>query len=249
MSKIPDVPPFPVLPPPAWAPALQHAPLSADPTLRALSTGAIATRPALVLSNSSPDLLVQPLNIHKRKASAPLRSMSNTEPAAHTGLGLEMIPSPRKQTPLSMPDKPPPPLPIQSMMDGASRLLPAVPARAPGRSIHAQERVGNARPATSSEPHKIPVADRLPLVSVHSSPSRTNLRRPDPVRYRHYHQVPSSHTHTASRYLPVKPAQLQSLQQHQQQRDWRRNVQASNHSVYSTSSYVTEIPTSTTRGY
>ncbi|KIW91623.1 uncharacterized protein Z519_07591 [Cladophialophora bantiana CBS 173.52] len=37
-TAVPDVPPLPIAPPPTWSPALHHTPLSADPTIRALST-------------------------------------------------------------------------------------------------------------------------------------------------------------------------------------------------------------------
>ncbi|EXJ91950.1 hypothetical protein A1O3_00500 [Capronia epimyces CBS 606.96] len=71
-----DSPPLPAAPAPAWSPALHHAPLSADPTIRALSTGILVgvgvgtgkngmnSTPALTStslhhSRSSPGLLAQ----------------------------------------------------------------------------------------------------------------------------------------------------------------------------------------------
>ncbi|KIW18250.1 hypothetical protein PV08_02538 [Exophiala spinifera] len=50
-----DVPSLPAPPPPMWSPALQHAPLSSDPTIQALSTGTQLSHP-----RSSPALLETP---------------------------------------------------------------------------------------------------------------------------------------------------------------------------------------------
>lgn len=45
VQAIPDVPALPALPAPTWSPALQHTPLSADPTIRALAMGMVPGQP------------------------------------------------------------------------------------------------------------------------------------------------------------------------------------------------------------
>ncbi|KAJ9604835.1 hypothetical protein H2200_010950 [Cladophialophora chaetospira] len=251
-TAAPNVPPLPTIPPPAWAPTLQHTPLSADPTLRALSTGK-SSRPALPHSRSSPDLAVQPLKIKKRESSVPAiqgPTADTKEAAAKQKEKIAMSVSPRKQSALPMPTGPPPPpsQPSQRALNHQTQgvpepsAAPAIPSRAPGHS---------ATPSTTrAQLHTH--ASMTPRPAISTTPSSTSthasyLRRPDPIRYRQYHHHPYANSNSHSSGLGIGTSQSQlPLHNYQHQRVWRHGAQPQGSrnpsmSVYSASSYGTHV--------
>ncbi|OCT45778.1 hypothetical protein CLCR_01590 [Cladophialophora carrionii] len=237
-AEIPDVPPLPTIPPPAWAPALHHAPLSADPTLRALSTGA-ASRPSLPHSRSSPDLLVQPLNIKKCESSALILSAATSATKNHADTKTARQPSPRKQSAPPMPSGPPPPSPrppppvFTAQPQPGKSAIPIIPTRAPGHSVAPV--IARAQTGTSITSHSTSSSTATTTTTTTTPPSgSSSLRRPNPIRYRHYyHNQPYNGRDGLSQtHLP--------LQQYQHQRVWRHVPGgARDPSVYSASSYGT----------
>ncbi len=235
-NTVPNVPPLPTLPPPAWAPTLQHTPLSADPTLRALSTG--KSRPNLPQSKSSPDLNVQPLIVKKRESATPATTASTVAVPKKAAAKDTISTSPRKRSAPPMPTGPPPPPPPPIRPARPAQALPvvsiapAIPARAPGHS---------ARPSNANfHPQKSDIDSTRPTLptNLSSTSSNQNLRRPDPIRHRQYPQ--HQHPYPNSNGLGLSQTQLH-LQQYQHQRVWRQGQgqQGRNPSVYSASSYGT----------
>lgn len=239
--RVPELPPVPVVPPPAWSPALHHTPLSADPTIRALSTGSLS-RPLLPHSRSSPQLHVQPLNLKKKSHAATEPAAPKSQPTDAPALASPPAASTQQQQPSTKPAKatsplkpappiasapppPPPPAPIPSMPPpSAARPAPAIPARAPGHSATARS----------------------------VAPARPSLRRPDPIRYRHYyHYSPYSRPASSHTDLP--------LQAYQHQRVWRaghhgpqpqpQQGYGRNSSLYSASSCATDRTTAATASH
>lgn len=237
-----NIPPLPAIPPPAWAPTLSHTPLSADPTLRALSTGKLS-RPILPHSRSTPDLAVQPLKIKKGESSVPVQAPApaTVQPAtSQTAQRVVKSTSPRKQAAPPMPSGPPPPPPVTrppNNLAQPARAAPALPTRAPGHSAkpstggqHVKDNVStNFRPRASTNPSSGTLSQ-----STHSA------RRPDATRYRQYQH----HLHTNSNSQGSFQDQL-PLHHYQYQRVWKHGagpVPASrNSSVYSASSYGTHV--------
>ncbi|KIW85121.1 hypothetical protein Z517_00510 [Fonsecaea pedrosoi CBS 271.37] len=249
-SGVPEVPPLPIAPAPTWSPALQHAPLSADPTIRALSTGS-GLAPSLLHSKSSPDLRgVQPENVHTAStlAMAPKTKgeavhPSSTTPCASTKRAMktstEAI-SPRKPA-TPMPTVPPPAPPSHRPVLAIT--APAIPARAPGHSTTTPRARPQSRVGTKT-------ATRSRSASTSATTSRSNLRRPSPIRHRHYHHPHPHHYHQqpATHGLSATQNQL-PLQHYQHQRVWRRENSTTPSSIYSASSYGTERTVSVvTRG-
>ncbi|OAP60145.1 hypothetical protein AYL99_05147 [Fonsecaea erecta] len=248
-AVLPDVPPLPAVPAPTWSPALHHTPLSADPTIRALSTGSGLTLSLLHAKVAQDVLAAQAGNANTSStvAGAPSAKREDADASPASTKNVQKITpkpiSPRKTTPPPMPSVPPPPVPSHPP---ALRTVPAIPARAPGHHLTTlptaptQAIVAGSRPTTRS---------RSASTSATRS-SRANLRRPSPIRYRHYHQQHHPHLQYHSHGgTGVSQTQLLPLQQYQHQRVWRRENSTNPSSVYSASSYGTERTTSImTRG-
>ncbi|KIW32644.1 uncharacterized protein PV07_04174 [Cladophialophora immunda] len=254
-NAMPEVPPLPAAPAPTWSPALHHTPLSADPTIRALSTGSGLTL-AMYHSRSSPDLLAAQAGIANTPSavakSTPTKDgiteVSSSPPCASTKRAKKTTAepvSPRKPA-SPMPTVPPPPPPVQRPAQAAA---PAIPTRAPGHST-------TPPTATSQTGAGNRVTTRSRSASTSAATSRSNLRRPSPIRYRHYHQHHQHQHHQHPHHYHQQhahglgPSQIQlPLQQYQHQRVWRRENMTNPSSIYSASSYGTERTTSVmTRG-
>lgn len=138
--KTADVPPsLPPPPPPAWCPPLQHAPLSSDPAIRAL-TGS-PSRQLKTLGSSTISSTYSPTH-SKSTTTMPSLSRATT---AHTSILNVSRPSTAMTTsrsgssvsstisPTSSRDSSPPPMP--ALPSPPSQPPPAVPTRAPGHAF------------------------------------------------------------------------------------------------------------------
>ncbi|OAL27869.1 hypothetical protein AYO22_03214 [Fonsecaea multimorphosa] len=262
-AVVSDVPPLPTAPAPTWSPALHHTPLSADPTIRALSTGSALTLQSLLYSkvSVSPDSQIVAQaggNINtaftagpptaKREAaesssssssSSSGPSVTSTKLVKKTTTTTEQAISPRKQVPTPMPSVPPPPVPLPTQPPAARRAAaaaPAIPARAPGHH-HSTTPGGPTATATSRPTTRSRSASAS--ASTAPAPVRANLRRPSPIRYRHYHHHHQYAHGMGSSHSQTQPPLPLPLQQYQHQRIWRRENSTNPSSIYSASSYGT----------
>ena len=239
-AGIPAVPRIPTIPPPAWSPALTHVPLSADPTIRALSTGA-GSRLSLTHTKLYPDLHVPPLKVKSSSgaaASSAKRGVSTPVSSTLPVSRKEEVPkvrsvSPRKPASQMPSVPPPPPPPIFPSVTPATLTIPAIPARAPGHL--ATSSTSGVRPQTSTSTATQSTSTTKTWQT--TSSSRSSLRRPDPIRHRQHHHHPYSGLGLSQTQLP--------LQQYQHQRIWNRQ-NSRNPSVYSASSYGTHATDRTT---
>ena len=226
-AKTPDVPPLPTLPPPTWAPTLYHAPLSADPTLRALSTGsaAVVVRPNLAHSKSSPDLLVQPLKIKKRQPKAPVAFPAAPTPAPRTtkeSASKTLLSTSHPAPPMPSITPPPPPTALATPLP--SHPPPTLPSRAPGHS--ARQRL-----ALPPQPHP------------HAS-----LRRPDALRH-HQHSNLSISASPSQIHLPTHQYQHQRVWKYGGHHPGSGHTGGRDMSVYSMSSHGTNPATDSRVSY
>jgi hypothetical protein len=247
-STVPSVPPLPAVPPPTWCPSLQHTPLSADPSIRALSTGAVLpssrSTPALALLSPSP-----PRDTKDRAgiAGAP-KAVTVVAACPRVPLSKDSVTRERDQMPASgapqpqahqpMPTMPPPPPPPPPTMQPASQPPTAAVASSPSARVPAMP--APPIPARSPGHHVFPCSTRSRSSSASVSAStgtgtgtsRPSLRRPSPIRDRYrQHQHPHAH-----------PSPYQYNQyQYQYQRVGRDRARDANPSVsmYSASSYGT----------
>ncbi|KAK5462974.1 hypothetical protein LTS15_002686 [Exophiala xenobiotica] len=243
-STVPNMPPLPAIPPPTWCPSLQHTPLSADPSIRALSTGAVLpssrSTPALALLSPSP-----PRDTKDRAAVAP-KAVTAAAACPKVPLSKDSVTRERDQVPASgtlqpqahqpMPTMPPPPPPSPTTQP-ASQPPTAAVASSPSARVPAMP--APPIPARSPGHHVFPPSTRSMSSSMSASAStgtgtgasRPSLRRPSPIgdRYRQ-HQHPHAHP---------SPYQYNQYQYQRVGRD--RGARDTNPSVsmYSASSYGT----------
>lgn len=237
-DSIPDVPPLPAPPAPTWSPALHHTPLSADPSIRALtSEGQGEQRLSLAYSRSSPALLAQLPPQHRPvEAAALARGQESTDEASAVKVKTTCAaaePSPESATASARPSIPPPGppptsnLPLIPTPATVSSIPPAIPLRAQGHS-HSSSRTATPHDTSSSSP---------------PSSLRPALRRPSPLRS--YHYTPQQHYQKYQSEMVLQagmggPATL--LPQHSRtyrRQDRRRGRDPVSSSIYSTSSYGT----------
>lgn len=185
-DSIPDVPPLPAPPAPAWSPALHHTPLSADPSIRALtSEGQGGQRLSLAYSRSSPALLAQlPPQYRPMEPAALTRGQESTDEASAvkmktTYAAAQTTPPPESATECARPSIPPPgppptsnlpliPIPIPATVPS---IPPAIPLRAPGHS-HSIARTTTPHDSSMSSPlHRY---DQPSAVHPHSGPITTH---------------------------------------------------------------------------
>ncbi|KAL6241998.1 hypothetical protein RBB50_011243 [Rhinocladiella similis] len=200
-TPVPDVPTLPVHPPPTWSPALQHAPLSSDPTIQALSTGSRLSHPrsspallelASESSYSSPSAVpVTSALDHTTGTSTKSKSKSQeSRPETST---LALPPPPAQPVPtlppsLPLPLLPPtvPPQPVTPNGNGSaprapSVALPPLPTRSPGHCIF---------PSTGTRTRTPRSASTSTSTTKPATPSPHSLRRPSPLRsvHRQYYE-------------------------------------------------------------
>ncbi|KAI1621822.1 hypothetical protein EDD37DRAFT_636319 [Exophiala viscosa] len=143
VPDVPFLPPLPALPAPTWSPSLQHTPLSADPTIRALSMGVV-----LAQSQQQPQLPPR----HKSRTHIH-DGIPGTLPGVKLNAQANMdvlreidgnASSPRVTAPVPpMPQKPPPtlPPPPPPALTGpkiANIPVPPLPVRAPDHFVFPQ---------------------------------------------------------------------------------------------------------------
>ncbi|KAK5058517.1 hypothetical protein LTR84_010780 [Exophiala bonariae] len=246
-DAIPDVPPLPAAPAPTWSPALNHTPLSADPSIRAwTSESEGGQRSSVLYSRSSPPFIFQlpprsrsmEPKIRKRSqdstSETPAKQKTRTVTQATTAPTLMTTSSP----PNTSPPGPPPTsnLPVLPTAPTVASIPPAIPLRAPGHSI--------SRATTSHDPATPSAASSL----------RPALRRPSPLRYRqhpsshsyqhhpqHYHYTPQQHYQKYQSELVLQAGmgttQLSAPHSRTYRRqDHRRGRDPISSSIYSTSS-------------
>ncbi|KAK5222808.1 hypothetical protein LTR47_002205 [Exophiala xenobiotica] len=238
-STVPNMPPLPAVPPPAWCPSLQHTPLSADPSIRALSTGVVLpssrSTPALALLSPSP-----PRDTKDRAAVAP-KAVTVVAACPKVPLSKDSATRERDQMPSSgaplppahqpMPTMPPPPPPTTqpasqpptaaAVASSPSAWVPAmpappIPARSPGHHVFPH----STRSTSSS-------ASVSTGTGTGTGTSRPSLRRPSPIRDR-YRQHPHPSPYQYNQY------QYQRVGRDRGARDANPSV-----SMYSASSYGT----------
>ncbi|KEF63655.1 uncharacterized protein A1O9_01633 [Exophiala aquamarina CBS 119918] len=262
-NSIRDVPPLPAPPAPTWSPALHHTPLSADPLIRALTTGgAGGQRMSLLYSRSSPALVSQ-LPPRSRSVEPAMRSKSqnvaDVTSVPTIPLSDAQTVSPPIQTAIAppRPSIPPPAPPLTSILPlipvpaNPTSIPPAIPLRAAGHSMR--------RP---------PTATTNMTASPSASSLRPALRRPSPIRnrsqqsaqyhphlhhahhapqhslnyYYYYYYTPQQHIQKYQGQL-IAQAGAGAMQFHHQHRTYRRpgrrGCDPVSSSVYSASSYGT----------
>ncbi|KIW57813.1 hypothetical protein PV05_02371 [Exophiala xenobiotica] len=172
---VPSISPLPAVPPPTWCPSLQHTPLSADPFIRALSTGAV-----LPPSRSTQTLLA-PSPPRGSKDSVAQKTVSACPKVS--AFRKEQMPASGTPPVQPMPTMPPPPPP--STMQSASQ-PPTTAVASPSASL------GPAPPI----PTRSPGHHLFPSTRSTSTGTRSSLRRPSPIRYR---QHPSTYQYQYQR--------------------------------------------------
>jgi hypothetical protein len=244
-DSIPDVPPLPTPPAPTWSPALHHTPLSADPTIRALTIGGEGgQRMSLLHSRSSLALLSQlPPRSRSVEPAVRLGSQNSADDTSATKTArpaAQEVPPPAPVLTCPHPTVPPPAPPLTSILPlipvpaTPTSIPPAIPLRAPGHSIRRTTTTNNNSSPSSS------------------SSLRPVLRRPSPIRHRqqppghqhNYHYTPQQHIQKYQSQL-VSQAGAGAMQTHQNhhhrtyRRQDRRGRDPVSSSVYSASSYGT----------
>ncbi|KAK4944384.1 hypothetical protein LTR10_016270 [Elasticomyces elasticus] len=154
VPDVPVLPPLPALPAPTWSPSLQHTPLSADPTIRALSMG-------VVLAQSQLQPRIPPKHRSRTYthdgSAAVLRGTDVSTAAQGSVLGevdgnvrakRETAPVPPVPQKLPLPPPPLPQLPALTAPKVASMPVPPLPVRAPDHFVFPQ----SARPNTRHAP-------------------------------------------------------------------------------------------------
>ncbi|KAK7902240.1 hypothetical protein LTR67_001884 [Exophiala xenobiotica] len=234
-NTVPNMPQLPAVPPPTWCPSLQHTPLSADPSIRALSTGAVLpssrSTPALALLSPSP-----PRDTKDRAAVAP-KAVTVAAACPKVPLSKDSVTRETDQVPASgappppahqpMPTMPPPPPPPPPTMQPASQPPPAAVASSPSARVPAMP--APPIPARSPGHHVFPHSTRSTSSSTGTGTgtSRPSLRRPSPIRDR-YRQHPHPSPYQYNQY------QYQRVGRDRGARDANPSV-----SMYSASSYGT----------
>lgn len=247
-DSIPDVPPVPAPPAPTWSPALHHTPLSADPTIRALTMGGEGgQRMSLSHSRSSPALLSQlPPRSRSVEPAGKLGCQNSADDTSATRPAAQSVPPP--PAPAMLPPHPtvPPPAPLLTSIlplvpvptPPTTTIPPAIPLRAPGHSIR-RTMTTNTSPSSSSS-------------------LRPVLRRPSPIRSRQQPPGQQQHHGTQNNYLYTPQQHIQKYQgqlisqagagviqthQNHHHRNYRRQARRGrdpvSSSVYSASSYGT----------
>ena len=159
-ATVPNIPPLPAVPPPTWCPSLQHTPLSADPSIRALSTGAV-----LPPSRSTPALLA-PSPPQGSKDSVAQKTANSCPKVSKDAVTRDQMPASGALPPPPPPTMPPASQPLTAAVSSPSVSLvpgPPIPARSPGHHLFPSTR------STST-----------------STGTRPSLRCPSPIRYRQH---------------------------------------------------------------